>query len=75
MRHDVIDRIARIHGRLENLHALAGDLRAAKAANELLALAAEHAPDDDFYPARRRGSDYVHSEMISDFGSRGFRTI
>ena len=64
MRHDVIGRVARIDGRLENLHALAGDLRAAQAANQLFALAAEHAPDDDLDPARRRGPNDVHTPTI-----------
>src|SRR5262249_56670110 len=36
---------------VEHLALLLGDLRAAQAANELLALAAEHAAGDDFDPA------------------------
>ena len=60
MRHDVIGRVAGIDGGLEDLHALPRDLRAAQAADQLFALAAEHAADDDFNPARRRGTDDVH---------------
>src|SRR2546427_5643679 len=35
-----------VDGRLEDLHALAGDLRAAQAADQLLALAGKHRADD-----------------------------
>ena len=58
---DVIGRVACINGRLENLDALAGDLRATEAANQLFAFPAEHAPDDDLDPAGRRGPDYIHA--------------
>jgi hypothetical protein len=38
-------------GGLEDLHLLPGDLRAPQPADQLLALAAEHAAGDDFDPA------------------------
>ena len=54
--------IASVDHRLENLHPLAGNLRAAKPADQLFALAAEHAADDDFDPALvELVSDDVHS--------------
>ncbi len=51
MRHDVVGRITRVDARLEDLDALPRDSGAAQPANELFALAAEHAADDDFDPA------------------------
>ena len=51
VRHDVIVGVAGVDRRLEDLDLLAGDLRAAQPADQLLALAAEHAADDDFDPA------------------------
>ena len=69
VRDDVVVGVARVDRRLEDLHALAGDLRAAQAADELFALAAEHAADDDLDPARRRGADDVHAELY-DSASR-----
>ena len=51
VRDDVIVGIAPVDHRLEDLHLLAGNLGAPQPADELLALAAEHAADDDFDPA------------------------
>ena len=51
VRDDVVVRVPRVDRRLEDLHPLAGNLRAAQPADQLLALAAEHAADDDFDPA------------------------
>ncbi len=51
VRDDVVGRIPGVDARLEDLNALARDSGAAQPANELLALAAEHAADDDFDPA------------------------
>ena len=61
---NVVGRVSRVDRRLEDLDPLAGDLRTSQAANQLFALAAEHAPDDDLDPARRRGPDYVHDWII-----------
>ena len=52
VRDDVIVAVAIVDERLEDLDSLAGDLRAAQAADQLLALAAEHAAGDDLNPAR-----------------------
>ena len=60
VRHDVIFAEAVVHQRLEGLHLLAGNLRAPQAADQLFALAAEHAAGDDFNPAVLRFSDNVH---------------
>ena len=60
VRHDVVVGIARVDGRLEDLDFLAGDARAAQTADQLLALAAEHAADDDFNPTLDGLSDNVH---------------
>ena len=54
----------RIDGTLQELPALPGDLRPAQAANELFALAAEHAAHDDLNPAGRGGPDYIHAGII-----------
>jgi hypothetical protein len=54
VRHDVVVAVAPVELRLENLHLLPRDLRAAQAPNQLLALAAEHAAGDDFDPAAPR---------------------
>src|SRR5713226_6945857 len=51
MRHDFVGGVAFVDGRLEDLHALARDLRAAQAADQFLALAGKHRADDDFDPA------------------------
>ena len=60
VRDDVVVGVAGVDGGLEDLDTLAGDLGAAQPADELFALAAEHAADDDFDPARGWGSDDVH---------------
>src|SRR5438105_3262206 len=44
MRHDVVVGVALVNARLEDLHALACDLRAPQPADQLFALAAEHRP-------------------------------
>src|SRR6266545_1238878 len=51
VRDDVVTVVAGVDPRLENLDLLPRDLGAAEAADQLLALAAEHAADDDFDPA------------------------
>ncbi len=51
VRHDFGLGEAVVERRLEDLHALAGDLRAPQPADELFALSAEHAAGDDFDPA------------------------
>ena len=51
VRDDVADVVAVVDQRLDDQGALAGDLGAAQAANQLLALAAEHRPADDLEPA------------------------
>ena len=48
---DVRDVVAVVDPRLDDQHALARDLGTAQAADELLALAAEHRPADDLEPA------------------------
>src|ERR1041385_5690045 len=48
VRHDRVLRVAVVDRGLEDLDALAGDLCAAQAADQLLGLAAVHAADDDF---------------------------
>src|SRR5439155_1507696 len=61
VRHDVVFAEAVVDGRFENLDLLSRDLRSAQAADELLALAAEHAAGDDFDPAVMRFfPDNVH---------------
>src|SRR5712664_2262639 len=51
MLHDFVGSVAFVDGRLEDLHALARDLRATQAADQLLAFAGKHRADDDFDPA------------------------
>jgi hypothetical protein len=60
VRHDVVHRIPRIERRLEDLHLLPRDAGPAQAADQFLALPAEHAADDDFNPALNGLSDDVH---------------
>jgi len=60
---DVIVGKAAIDDRLEDLDLLPGDLGAAQTANELLALAAEHAADDHFDPALAGLADYIHGDL------------
>jgi len=63
VRDDVILAVAIVDERFEDLDLLAGDLRAAQAADELLALAAEHAARDDFDPAvLRRLANNIHRQ-------------
>ena len=64
VRDDVILGVAGVDGGLEDLDPLPGDLGAAQPADQLLALAAEHAADDHFDPAAVRGSDDVHTWII-----------
>ena len=61
VRDDVVLRVAGIDRRFEDLDFLSGDAGAAQAADQLFALAAEHAADDDFNPALNRLSDDVHT--------------
>ena len=61
VRDDVVVRVAGVHGGLEDLDALAGDLGAAQPADQLFALAAEHAAHDHFDPPRGRGPHDIHS--------------
>jgi hypothetical protein len=49
-----------IEVRFEHLHLLLGDHRTPDSADELFALTAEHAADDDFDPADRRGPNNIH---------------
>ena len=61
VRDDVVLREAVVEPRLEDLDLLARDLGPAHAADELLALAAEHAAGDDFDPALIGDfADYIH---------------
>ncbi len=57
---DVADVVAVVDARLHDERALAGDLRAAQPADELLALAAEHRPADDFEPPATLGEQPDH---------------
>src|SRR5215472_5561301 len=66
MRDDLVGGVALIDGGLENLYALARNLRAAKAANQLLALARKHRADDDFDPAHIAFDD-VHGGSLLVF--------
>jgi hypothetical protein len=56
----VIGRVAGIDGGLEDLDALPRNLRPAQAPDQLFALAAEHAADDNFNPAGIGGPDNIH---------------
>ncbi len=61
-RHQAARLVAHVGDRLEHLHPLAADDRAAQAAHELLALAGEHAAGDDLdmAGAALRSADFVH---------------
>ena len=62
--------VAGVERGLEDLDLLAGDLRAAQPADQLLALAAEHAADDDFDPALVGCvPDYVHVFLLNHDGT------
>jgi hypothetical protein len=63
---DVIVGIANVDRRLEDLHLLPRDLRTPQPSDKLLALPAEHAADDDFYPAVSRLAHYVHLPCSPD---------
>ena len=70
VRDDGVVRVPRVDHRLEDLHPLAGNLRAAQPADQLLALAAEHAADDDFDPALiGLVTNYVHDLKLPAYGS------
>ena len=62
VRHDVLLAVAPVDDRLEDLDPLARDLRAPQPADQLLALAAEHAAGDHFDPARVRSKNIHGSE-------------
>src|ERR1041385_6054064 len=64
--HDRVLGIAIVDRGLEDLHALAGDLRAAQPADQLLRLAAVHAADDDFDRAgvRERAGGFAHGASL-----------
>src|SRR6476659_8093109 len=58
---DVIVAVTAVELRLENLDLAFRNLRAPQPPDELLALSAEHAASDDFYPAGVRAMlGYVH---------------
>jgi len=59
-RDDVVVAEPGVEARLENLDVLAGNLRPSQAPDELLALAAEHAADDDFDPALTGLAHHIH---------------
>src|SRR5712664_1561063 len=63
VRDDFVGGVALVDGRLEDLHALARDLRAAQATDQLLALAGKHRADDDFDPAHIAFDD-VHGRSF-----------
>ena len=66
VRHDVVFAEAVVDERLEDLHLLPRDLRPAQPADQLLALAAEHAAGDDFDPAVvGRLADDFHRDSYS----------
>ena len=77
---DVGGVVAVVDARLEEEHALAGDLRAPQPADHLLALAGEHRPADDLEPASplRRHPDHgrdavvrpVDGTKVAHFGAR-----
>src|SRR5262249_20140020 len=72
MRDDFVGRVARVNSRLENLHALPGNLRAAKAPDQLFALAGEHRPDNHFDPTHV-ALDYIHAWSPCPVAARAFR--
>src|SRR5229473_215608 len=63
MRHDFVGGVTLVNGGLKDLHALAGDFRAAQAADEFFTLAGKHRADDDFNPAHIAFDD-VHSGSL-----------
>src|SRR5579875_288681 len=54
MADDLAVRVARVHGRLKYLHALARNLRAPQPPNHLFSFAGKHRAADRFNPARIR---------------------
>ena len=69
MRHDVVFAEAVVDERLEDLHFLPRDLGAAQPADQLLALAAEHAAGDDFDPpVLGTRADDIHKQTESGIG-------
>src|SRR4029077_6716053 len=65
MRHDFVGGVAFIDGGLEDLHALAGDLRAAQTADQLFTLAGKHRSDHHFDPAHIAFDD-VHDFSLDN---------
>ena len=57
---DFVGGIAVVEGGFENLHSFAGDLGAAQAADQFLALAGKHRAADDLDPSDVAGDD-VHN--------------
>ena len=66
VRHDVVVAEPIVDERLEDLHLLAGDLGAADATDQFLALAAEHAAGNDLDPAMLRFLAHIHRETRID---------
>src|SRR5579864_88298 len=64
MRDDFVGGVALVNGRLEDLHALAREFRAAQAADQLFALAGKHRADHHFDPAHIALDD-VHSSLLA----------
>src|SRR6267143_3805414 len=73
MRHDLVGGVTLVDGRLEDLHTLARDFRAAQPPDQLFALAGKHRADDDFDPAHIAFDD-VHGRssqnQLSVFSSQ-----
>src|SRR6266446_2114972 len=69
MRNDFVGGVTFVDGRLEDLHALARDLRAAQAADQLFALAGKHRADYDFDPAHIAFDDVHICSLESSFSS------
>ena len=62
--HYLGDAVAVVDLRLEDHHALPGDLGAAQATDHLLALAAEHRAADDLEPAASAWGDPEHAAIL-----------
>src|SRR6185437_14906487 len=67
VRRDVVFAVAVVDPRLEDLHLAPGNLRPAQPADQLLALAAEHAAGNHFDPAAARSMLNVHF-LFARFG-------
>src|SRR6266436_1671287 len=63
VRDDFVGGVALVDGRLEDLHSLARDLRAAQATDQLFAFTGKHRADDDFDPAHVAFDD-VHGRSF-----------